>query len=498
MSISRLFLAVAAIVWAAFFLIGAAFAEDDSADEAEVIAEEPEAAEESVSDSGSGGSDYSSSFPSFYYSGSNKSQYTEDRKSGKNKFENEFVLNMGYGDFSGFFRVSNDLSFPNKSKRTELEKVTLQWNAPYFDLTVGNFSTLFGNGLTLNVFEAPEIDYDTELMGAMINVPVGDSGNIRVLKGNFKAPYMFTADEVQGADIEYRLTDSVQLGASYVETESWKGQTDGTQKTDIIGVRGNFDFENFHFGGEYAEYDQNLEGASYNDGTGWIFSTGWHRNGLSLYGGYYEYKHIKSNYAVPAIFKEHPEKGGVDGTDEIGYGGKVSFSDDRAGTFDFNYAQSNRENKGFPYTEALLTWKPPSMVKDSFVIENRYIYELPGKENNTLVEWQHVISNDWTSTVGLEYSYLKSSIGSHDEHLASFAFDYLRQFTMIYKYELANFNYDTVNRWDMLIFRYQAPGYNYDLQLKYGGQRGGFSCAGGVCEFLPEFKGIEMTCNLYF
>src|SRR3990172_6906359 len=133
----------------------------------------------------------------FFFYGSEKAQYTDDSISNTTKFENEIALNAGYGAFSLYFRVSNDLSFPNQKKDTEIEKVTLKYAADKYTLTAGDLSAIFGKGLTLNIFEASAVDYDTEIRGGMVEVEVG-SAMITLLKGGFDGANKSPSDGVSG------------------------------------------------------------------------------------------------------------------------------------------------------------------------------------------------------------------------------------------------------------------------------------------------------------
>ncbi|MEP0814151.1 MAG: hypothetical protein HRF49_05740 [bacterium] len=436
------------------------------------------------------------SFPVLTYGGSNKTQYTRDKISDTRKTENEFALNLGYGDFDGYFRISNDLAFPNTEKSTEFEKATIRWHGRNVTLTAGDFSALFSNGLALNVFEAPDIDYDTELEGLKADVEIGDA-LLTVLHGEWKSDSIKKPDTVQAAHLEIPISDNVSIGGSYVEVDDYVSEFVGTKEHTETGANASVSVGPFEFSGEFVIFDRKEDESTF-DGSGWIVAGTYYGKNWSVHGGYYDYDEIATVYAVPATFKEHPEHGGVSAADEVGYGAKVTWSPPDLGQIDINYAQSNEDGGGFPYTEAITTWTLPSMKRDNIQIQSRYDFWLDTKQNATLVEWQHTIDEDWTSTVSGEITWVDDFSGTRQEHLLALGADYQQMLSINYMYELAQFKFPTQNEWNNVTVRYSDPGYRYDVQFKVGSQRAGYNCSGGICQLLPEFKGFELTVNLYF
>ena len=41
-------------------------------------------------------------------------------------------------------------------------------------------------------------------------------------------------------------------------------------------------------------------------------------------------------------------------------------------------------------------------------------------------------------------------------------------------------------------------GYDHDLKLKIGDERGGVTCSGGVCHYEPPFSGVRLEFNSRF
>ncbi len=431
-----------------------------------------------------------------FYSGSNKMQYTDDKISGKTKFENEFVLNLGYSDYSAYFRVSNDLSFPNASKDYEIEKSTLRWYGTDLTVTAGDFSATFAKGLALNAFESPEVDFDTELRGGMVSAEF-DWVTLTALYGLNEANDYSQNDRVTGFRSEFHIGEDANIAGTYVEVEDFQGALQGYWDTKITGVDGSVDVGPVTVGAEYVRYDRD-ENDPIDDGNGIIGWLSYSGNDWSIYGGMYEYNRIGSPYAVPASFKEHPEKAVSDPWDEKGYGARFTWSPKDWGSIDLNYAQSNRSLRGLPYTEALFTWTLPPTSQNSFIIENRYVYEIIGKENATIIEWQRILNDEWTSSVTAQHVYVEDTFGVHKEHLLALGVDYDHQFSATYEYEHAAFRIPLQNRWDKITLRYNDPSSVFDVQLAYGSQREGFKCSGGACQLLPAFKGVELTVNFYF
>jgi len=447
-------------------------------------------------ESDDGEADEGWTFPVLYYSGSNKMQYTNDHISDTSKFENELAVDLSWGKFDGYFRISNDRSFPSEKKSIELEKVTIRWHGPSITVTGGDFSALFGQGLALNCFEAQAIDFDNELTGGKLDIEVGPA-LLTILKGDFKTDEVVKKDEIEAAHLGFNIGSVANIGGSYVSVKDDRGEFMGTQEYTITGVDGTLDFKQANITGEYVEYNQDDDEA-YEDGSGWIVSAAIYGREWSLYGGMYDYKHIASQFAVPATFKEHPEHGGADGNDEEGYGIKATWSPEALGSFDFNYAQANIQDGGFPYTEAVFMWTAPQMGKDSIIVEGRHFYDILGKENNAIVEWQRTLNSDYLSSVAVEYTLINDIFGIHREYTVGLGIDYNQQFSVDYEHEFAAFKIPQKNRWDKVVLKYTDPEQKYDVRLLFGSQRAGIQCLGGICQQVPEFKGYELTFNLYF
>ena len=481
------------LLWLALFLVAFSLCAIVAAEPVVADDEANAASDESENESEEQGEETDLSL---YFYGSEKMQYTNDSISDMTKFENEFAMNVGYGAFSGYFRVSNDLSFPNQKKDTEIEKITLRYTGTNFTVTAGDLSAIFGRGLTLNIFEAPAVDYDTELRGGMIEANYGPA-TVTVINGGAEGFNGAKGDEVGGIRTAFDIGKQVDVGVSYVEVENYQGMNLGRLRQIYKGVDASFDPGPFALGFEYAEADRKDNDVT-GDGHGWIVWGTVRGNDWSLYGGTYRYLNMESDYAVPGSFKEHPEKSGTNAPDEEGYGIRGTWSPEDLGTFDVNYAQSNKKTRGFPYTELISNWTAPHMEKDGFVVENRYLYDITGKANTSILEWQRVLDDDWTSTVAPEYTYVDDVFGIHREYALALGLDYAQQFSATYKYEYAAFKIDIQNRWDNLTLKYTDPESRFDFQLVTGAQRAGYQCVGGVCQLLPEFKGYEATFNLYF
>lgn len=444
----------------------------------------------------SAGTEESDNDLTLFFSGSNKMQYTDDKISDTAKFEDELAMNFGYGDFSAYFRVSNDLTFPNQTKDYEIEKGTIRWNGPDVTVTAGDFSASFAKGLALNFFEAPEVDYDTELRGGMVEANF-DWVTLTALMGGAEPAGLPQNDRVQGFHTTFHIGENATIGGTYAEVEDFLGTSQGYSNTEILGLDCAIDIGALSVGAEYVRHKRDDDNPV-DDGNGIIGWASYSGDNWSIYGGMYKYERILSPYAAPASFKEHPEKAFADPADEKGYGVRFTWSPDDWGSFDMNYAQSNTNERGLPYTEALFTWTLPATDLNSFILQNRYVYEIIGKENATILEWQHILNEDWSSSVTAEHVFVDDIFGVHKEHVVALGLDYDHQFSAIYHYEYAAFKIAQKNRWDKLTLKYTDPNSVYDVQLVYGSQRDGFQCTGGICQQLPEFKGVELTVNIFF
>jgi hypothetical protein len=374
-----------------------------------------------------------------------------------------------------------------------------------YSVTLGNFYTLFGRGMTLRLYEDRNIRVDNSMEGVLVEANPGRF-KLKALTGRMTSndPARFPTiprsrvDQLHAVDIEADVVGSLTLGTSYLSSRS-----KSFVKKELATFRGEASLWLLDLYGEYGKLNDVSE-----NGDGFYFATSFNTAGFGLsveYKNYDKFAFRASDFTdynnPPALSREHtyallnrhPHQLNAD--DEEGYQIEATWSPDYNTTVLGNVSNtwdSRRAVAAFDYSEEL----GDSHTKNySPVVEVEYLLD---DINSVRAEFQH------QHTVG-DTVFFSDAEGDFF-WLGEFDHEYI-----LFEYSRApKWTFSLVTEWTNKIEEQLLPGETKDrtrwifgsvsynisesnnISVMYGTRHGGFNCVGGVCRFEPEFKGLEV------
>jgi hypothetical protein len=395
---------------------------------------------------------------------------------------------------------------------TEVTRRALTLDRGSFRAVAGDFSSVFGRGLALSVFEDEELNYDTRLEGIRGTVH-HDLGTLTALAGSRRG------DRFRGAFAETAPLGPVRVGADFVE--AW-----GSADSEIL------DRER-HAGGlaevtlgpaqVYGEYvlrsfpGRNGRGERGTSGHGGFVSAVATYGSVTVSGEVRDMFRFEHPYNdPPTSLRQHTwsllnrEAGqalqDIPDDDVKGYGAEAEWAPGLFTTFlgSFGRLDADRSDDGFweLYGEGKSTWREIVFVTAA-ASESEFRFGTQ-KDERISGFGEVVVQLDAVNSVSLGVEWAEARI------VDSLTQDFLRPEDFRERIFSASFGRspwlqvtatleDTTeddpteprSRWFNALAEI-AVAEGHDVQVSYGAERGGWKCTGGVCFFEPEFEGLKL------
>jgi len=473
-----------------------------------------------------------SDFIDDYLSGSIiKFDLSQDEVTDTKKFEAEMDLRFRYGTLSGFVRASNDRPFTYQTDSFEIQKRGLNYELnDDWDVSIGDYSLVFGRGLALNAVEDRPVDRDAQLDGAMVKGDVG-FGDLTLFWGRHGSdnPEFFVSgvntttddpdDEVYGGRLAFEVGD-VDIGTSYVNTDltRWGEPLFSTVITEAdIG----FSIDQVDFYYETAWYTrdepENVEESL--DGRGQLADIIYADNGFSVRGSWIRYENAHFDYALPPTLKRFDiENSAANADDETGFGLDLNYSPPswNGHSGQFIYAKTNGiEDKGHEFENYFLEWESPStkdwigsLSFDQVDGFQQFYGALYGTDTSYRGTLDGPFPGGGTFHLSARYRTLRTEFEDDDEVELGLDWYVTPEFTVGLFREtstraseppppgLFGIPTESPGEWNSAFVKWAADPWN-EFELRLGSERGGFHCSGGTCAQLPPFKGIRFTYYHY-
>lgn len=450
--------------------------------------------------------------------------------------------------------------FPTRYQGNQLVRRFARYKNKWLDVQAGNFYEQFGNGLIFRAFEERSLGLDNNIDGIGIRLAPIQSIKLKFIGGRPRYFMERSPGEVWGVDAEWNLlnkeqTEKIQLlqiGASYVSRfmRYYGADPRFPEQVNAFATRVSGQLDDFSFSGEWVS--KSTEANFPNDfikkkGRLFFLKTGWqdptNRTGLQLQFRRLENADYKGNFNssdavaslnyVPALTRQHTNllaniyPHAVQPIGEIGgmadlfirfkkntpLGGKFGtrldinysiyhaldstrvltgegFTSNRFFGFgktnlfrDLNLSVDKRWSTSYKtvftfinlfYNRSILQGGPYANVRASLMVTDHYIKIK--KKQQLRINAEHMwVNNDERNWAGL---LLEWSLPSG---LSIF-------FSDMTNYQSAKMNY--YNTGLALSINKQR------IQLSVGQQRAGLLCVGGICRFVPSYKGFSLSYNL--
>lgn len=468
-------------------------------------------------------------------SASNQLEYSLEDSTNNEIVEDWFQFDYDLSPFELGFRYELYQPRENPSQAPDIDDASSQgityryvkYKSEKFIMTLGNFYTLFGRGMTLRSYEERNIRVDNSLDGLLLET---NPGKIRLvaLTGRMSSndPIYFPniprtkVDQLHAIDLEADVARNLKVGTSFLSSRQG---INPFPRTELAAVRGEGSVWLFDFYGEYGQLSGNK------DGKGIYIATSFNRRGLGVsaeFKRYRDYSFSASDFTEynnpPALVREHtftllnrhPHQLNAD--DEKGFQFEATWSPDdvttilgnASGTWDrydrtlFReyYAQVERYFGGslravavFDYSQELVQSGSRNYTP---VVELEYTLD---DVNSFRAEFQHQHSRV-RFPAGIYYDgVIYEDIGEFDHEYILLEYSRSPRWVFSLVNEWSNksdlqrvlISETDRTRWIFATVSCNVSESN-NVMLSYGSRHSGYYCVGGVCKFEPEFEGLEV------
>ena len=402
-------------------------------------------------------------------------------------------------------------------RETDLIRRYAEYSDEYFSVRGGNFYTTFGRGLLLRAMEEDEVRLDRDIDGLSGSVNwnrisgqgfVGRPRNDDTLERD---------DLLSGAEVDLQIADPLSVGGGYVRLDA-----SGDAETEFRGHRPIEELAGGHLQFIHGALDLYFEGAKRmrrgerDPRGGWTGTQA--EDGEALYGsvtlgipGYVlllegkDYDRFDFDYSTPPPANREGTPIN-NGRDERGIGAvltaspRADFTIDGNGSFaEASAADDDAERGAFGLTVRKDWWGRGSVQLGwDWVAEKR----LEGHDERdyyglTYAAGYYLTEQMSITTKGHVYARSDSLQGARDEYTElsadltlSHASGKSLTLSVISASEPVR-EFDGDDLW-FLAQLSMTFGYSHEVVLKLGEERGGITCAGGVCHYEPPFKGVRV------
>jgi hypothetical protein len=412
------------------------------------------------------------------------------------------------------FRVADpQIAGEQRIERNEVSKRAFTVDTDALDVTVGDFSHVFGNGLMLSVFEDEDLNFDTRLDGVHARFR-RDEGSVTALGGSHEG------NRFRGLFVEPVPWRWFRGGAGFVEAWGAEQDTEIRAREQQYGGFGEISWGPATLAGEYARREfpgKDASPSESQDGRAGFVQGIVTVGEVTVTAEYRDFFKFENEFNdPPTTLKQHAwtllnrTNGQVlsdlPDNDAIGRLVDAEWAPGLFTTFHGSWSRLNRDQNDDDfweaYGEAKTTWQEKAFLtaaasESEFdfgtVFEERIggYGELVLDVNDTSslsfgVEWEEIQDSN---TVTQEYEF------PHEYRERIFYLSYARSpwLNLTVTYEDSTEDDPTESRDDWTtVMAELAVAEGHDVQVSVGAERAGWKCSGGVCFYEPEFEGVKL------
>jgi hypothetical protein len=438
-------------------------------------------------------------------------------------FENLTNVDLYIGEVRIGFRYDHfepssvDQRLYELPKSSGIDKRFLEWSHDGSYIRAGTFSAIFGQGLTIYLFEDRQLYHDTELDGVKMSFSPGPV-QLTVLKGDSREWGTVHATSITGVNAE-ASEGNVVIGANYVRMDSG-----AYAEADLRGGYLDISVGPASFYGEYVEKATRI--ADIEKGNALYLSSSVAGSGFSIFADYkYYYYRYSTPFQNPPIVQreltmrliQSREPHVVSFDDEIGFQIEGQFTPAEWATVTANYTQASKivgrdiipsdDQENNPFIEYLLEGDLTPMEHHHLRVGAVHDEEARSlffeKKLGAYTEWE---SDTWDPYGGV---FLMEGLLVHDELRDRDFHDLLWEATVTRSPDIsASVTYQLTtdeelesregNSWLSGEVSYSFGEGRHTLRVFYGQERGGLKCTGGVCRRVQAFEGWKISLDSAF
>jgi hypothetical protein len=448
--------------------------------------------------------------PTWGYNGRTYFRYSEDDISGVDKWEKELELNLNYGDWRSYFRVSDYNAFAYQNDPMRLEKARLRYGQDNWKVTVGSLGGLFGRGLMVSMYEERNLDFDNEVEGAKLEYKLGKA-DITALWGTRKERDLPHHSEIAAARVQVPIGENIEVGvhAGQVKFPYELGATAENPMLldyDMYGANAQWKQGPFTAYGEtvrvqrpVVEYGDPVWDTTGNDGRGHYLNLGFNKSQFALTAEFKDYKGIAQPFSVLPPVRKWQEQASADPLDDKGYLYEAQWSPfNDSSFFEFSYGQGNSHLRQNPHTEFGAIYHSPATNRTSYIFEYWKINHQYTHHTIAKTEINHRLDNEWTTTGTYEHERIYDEFTDpylDYAYIGEIAYKSLGN--IIYTREETTNQFSDEDKWELWEFKIK-PDEQQEIGLMLGSRREGYVCSGGICRLEPAFDGIKIDYLVRF
>jgi hypothetical protein len=391
-----------------------------------------------------------------------------------------------------------------------IDRRYFSWKQEKFKATFGNFYQTFGRGLTFAAFEDDNINLDRYMDGVLLKAGVRHfSTTAMVGRGTNE----LTGNEVMSKGGEAAIglfpLNQVVIGGSFIRADVFPQDVTSVYEYDLPALYLTVNHKGFEFYTEAAE-KQDVYNKDAAKGQGLYTTLGYSQPG---YGGNIEYKNY---YKMDFDFNSPPPctKSGYNinnNADELGYKGEFNISPINTIAFNGGYAKISTKNSD-EYRREIFGDGKYSLKDNKGFIQGYYTYTaLMGilttndyymsKYHEPAIKASYKLLDRHTVTTYTQVRlYEHDLLGKYKEYYGYIVYNYSPYFKLVFSGEKSQRNdpySNNRNKWGYGQVIVPVTS-DHELSVMYGSERGGLSCAGGVCKYKDPFKGIRVVLRSNF
>jgi len=450
--------------------------------------------------------------------------------------------------------------FPTRYQGNQLVRRFARYKNKWMDVQAGNFYEQFGNGLIFRAFEERSLGLDNNINGLGIRLSPIESIKLKFIGGRPRYFMERSPGEVWGIDAEWNILNKeqadkvqqLQMGASYVSRfmRYYGADPRFPQQVNAFATRISGQLDDFSFSGEWVS--KSIEANFPNDyikkkGSILFLKTGWqepnNRAGVQLQFRRLENADFKANFNssdavaslnyVPALTRQHTNllaniyPHAVQPIGEIGGMADVFIRFKKntplGGKFgtrlDINYSiyhaldstrvlsgegfTSNRffgfgKTKLFRDLNLSVDKRWSTSYKSVFTFINLFYNKsvlqggLYGNVRASLIVTDHYIKIKRKQQLRVNAEHMW--VGNDEHNWAGLLLEWSLPSGL-------SFFFSDMTNYQSAKMHYYNSGLALSknrqrIQLSIGQQRAGLLCVGGICRFVPSYKGFSLSYNL--
>lgn len=407
------------------------------------------------------------------------------------------------------------VGFPGSLKGSNLTDLFIRYSSKKLDLTAGTFYDQFGSGLSFRAYESRELGINTSITGARAVIRPIEKLKITGFYGKQREFLKLGSSIIKGVDGEFEFDSffgssvAATLGASIVNKYEDSSINAASFRLSLAG-------DNLNFNSEYVSKSNSgeallISSTIFKDGLALFLSTRFLKNmefraGAEPSGIYGNLNYLPANTRQHSYLLANLYPYATQAMGEFSFQGELNYTIKKTALkVNFSHVRSlkNSSNSGKP----ILLSAGEDLYYQDFNIEVTGKLSKNLKSVFTFINLKNELVNTNTLVADLRYkiSTLLSlntqiqHLWTSDDHKNWAAVVMQLGFAphwRVYFSDMTDYQYSNKQHYLNAGVGYSTKKAN--ISVGYGKQKEGMVCAGGICQWVPAYKGADFKVYINF